>query len=506
MGIISKFKIDKKKDSTLGFYFGHTEAEGENKQGIQNHTNFFEDYLQVLNQIKDERFIFIGRKGSGKSAIAKFIQDTSDSSDDSFATIIRINELELERVIQSIPKEEFQDSEIILFEWLILVKLISLLVKNKDAVYTTEYKKLNDFLKRNAGFVDIDKFQVVEIIEKRKLEVSFDVLRHAFSAFGRYFDSKTVKAPFYKLIPPLKEIIQQVLAFEVFKNKEFWILFDDLDINFKEEDEASSQKIVNLLRVVKNLNTSILKNSGARVLIFLRDDVKRIIETFDTDTSKIFTSYEVPLNWYDHEIFKLNENQTNLKRFINKRISLNFKNHAIPFDEDDPWSTLFEEYQNSYGGKSSFKYILDFTFYRPRDLVLFLNPLGKKDYRFPVKPDYAKQLIKSFVSENINEIKSELKIHFRSDQIINLFNRLKTITNRYGALTKEETLKQLTGITPQKSSEEILKILLDYSILVYKDNYGRIYFNYRYDNNTIGFENMKLTTHKCIYTYFNPES
>ncbi|MBM3454092.1 MAG: hypothetical protein FJX80_02970 [Bacteroidetes bacterium] len=333
MGILDRFKSEKNIKNTKGFYFGHTEAEGENKNGIQNLDHYFEDYLGVLPSIHNEKFFFIGRKGAGKSAIAKFLKDSSDKEPNSYADIIKFNDIELEKLIQNIPTEDKTNIELLIFEWLILVRLIRLFVKNESAIYTEEHKKFKHFIERNAGFAEIDKYHIDEIIEKKKLEVSIDVLKHVFGpTIGKYVDSKSSKAPFYQFVTPLKEIVQKVLKYQVFEKKEFIILFDDLDIKFKADSEESKQKLLSLLRAVRDLNTDVFKGSSARVLVFLRDDIKNVLETKDSDTSKMFSSYEIPLHWYNHDNFKSSENNVNLKKFANKRIALNFQANDIKYN------------------------------------------------------------------------------------------------------------------------------------------------------------------------------
>ena len=64
--------------------------------------------------------------------------------------------------------------------------------------------------------------------------------------FKKHFDSKTKKAPYYRLITPLKEIVKKILSFDVIKEHEFCLLFDDLDINYyyyQHEDDYGSVSI-----------------------------------------------------------------------------------------------------------------------------------------------------------------------------------------------------------------------------------------------------------------------
>ena len=126
MGIFSN-NNSTKSITTKDFYFGAPEAEGENIRG-QSLTDYFEDYLDILGELQKGKFIFVGRKGVGKSAIAKFIKDKSDESDDSFATILRVSDLGIEKQIQF--EDASEDSYLLLFEWLILINTVKLIVNN----------------------------------------------------------------------------------------------------------------------------------------------------------------------------------------------------------------------------------------------------------------------------------------------------------------------------------------------------------------------------------------
>jgi Cdc6-like AAA superfamily ATPase len=507
MGILDKIKTETPNKTTKGFYFGHTEAEGENKSGIQNLDNYFEDYLEVLPQIENEKFIFIGRKGSGKSAIAKFINDSCLKTDDSYADIIKFNDIELEKIIQVIPTSDQSNIELLIFEWLILVRLIRLFINNKEAKYILQYKKFKDFIDRNAGFAEIDKYHINEIIEKKKLQISIEVLKHVFGpTIAKYIDTKSTKAPFYQFVNPLKEIILEVINFDIYKDKEFYILFDDLDITFQADNDEAKEKLLALLRAAKNLNTSIFKGTKTRVLVFLRNDIKKVLEPKDSDTSKMFSSYDISLDWYDHQNFRLNENQVALKRFANKRIGLNFKSNNIPYDEDNPWGNLFQDDDITYGMKSSFKYFIDFTFYRPRDIVLFLSEVGKNSYDYPLSSRCFKVLINKFIQSNVKELKSEFRIHFSEDEITILFGALKQLCNIGNTITKEEALRVFDLKLPGYDCHKILEYMLDYSILILKGQDDRLYFNYR-DNNleTVDFDNLNMTLHKSIFKYFYPD-
>ncbi len=509
MGILDSFrnnKVDLTRKTTKGFYIGSPEAEAENNTGIQNLEHYFDDFLEVLPLLSKGKFLIVGRKGAGKSAIAKFIKDSSDKTDNSYCDLIRINNVSLEKIIQNTHyNEDVTNKESALFEWLILVRLAKLLVQNKNAQYTLEYKKISDFLTRNAGIVDIDKYQIEEVYEKKGGQVSFDVLRHSFKGIiSKYFDIKTTQAPFYKLITPLKEIIKTVLKYDVHTNVEYLLLFDDLDINFSEKNFSDIHTLVQLIRIAKQYNNEIFTNSKAKIIIFLRDDIKHIVLNHYADTAKIFSSYEILLSWYDHENFKTNENSTNLKKFINKRIELNFKANNILFFEADPWTTLVVNSHYNYSDKSAFKYILDYTFYRPRDLILFFNNIGKEDYEYPLSPYVIQSMLNKLTVEIVAEIKNELSVFFDSDQIQGLMSVFQYFSKDL-TISYDRFINKLKPIECEKNSAQIFEILLKYSLVIPKDMQGRLFFNYRekFSYESFNKSDYNYGIHKALMQYFN---
>ena len=136
MSLLSRKKTGKKNISTKDLYFGMPEAEGENVAGFSL-IDYFEDFLDVLSYLEKGKFIFVGRKGVGKSAIAKYIKDTSDNSDASSAHILRISDLNAEKFIQSCAG--VKNIEVLLFEWLILVNIIKLVIREERGKYTKEF-------------------------------------------------------------------------------------------------------------------------------------------------------------------------------------------------------------------------------------------------------------------------------------------------------------------------------------------------------------------------------
>lgn len=62
-----------------------------------------------------------------------------------------------------------------------------------------------------------------------------------------------MRAPFYKLIHPLREILAKMFGFQVYENCDFVLIFDDLDVNFNLNDINHKRRLLSLLRITKDI-------------------------------------------------------------------------------------------------------------------------------------------------------------------------------------------------------------------------------------------------------------
>lgn len=357
-----------KSIDTRNFYLGSPEAEGETTVNSKIKLGeMFGDFLNVFPELHSEKFIITGRKGSGKSAIAEYILFSAENDPNTFCDFIKTRDIDVHKIIQIGKEQGLPIEEKLLFEWLVLTKLIKLFTEDESVQTIKEYRDLRTFLTKNSGLVDIKSYEVVEIIKNKSFEVNIEYFKRVFtSLFKKDLGIKEHKAPFYKLLPQLKETVIKLLSEQVTSTNEYILIFDDLDIGFKESDKESIETITNILRVAKDYNIDFLGKSGlnAKVIVLLRDDLKRIIVKYNADTAKIFSSYEIPLMWYEHEKFKNEENSVGLKQLINKRIAVNFDKNNFEYKKDNPWGSLIDENYSAFGNTSSFKFVIDHTFLR----------------------------------------------------------------------------------------------------------------------------------------------
>ena len=481
MGIFNKFTKSQKNPphdiiTTQGFLIGVAEAEGEaNNQNILLR-DVFVDNLDVFSHLDQGKFIILGRKGSGKSAIAEYLVSSMDEEPNIFSTIIGHDKIELERLIHEIHKSDTIGQHEQLFKWVVLTQILKLMSDNQHIQDWEETKLLKKFLERNRGFVGIDKYEIYDYETSTSFSIELENLKRLSSRLGKDWKIKSNRAEYYKLLPRLEEVMMELLKRD--NENSYLLIFDDLDIGYKRTQE-NLDILVDLLRTVKFYNLEFSKHGlFTRILVLLRNDIAKHIQYYP-DTAKMFASYSTTLRWYQD---KDNENDLLLKQFINKRIVYNFKRLDIPFNEKDPWSSFVQPYERS--GKTSFKYILDHTFYRPRDLVLFFKDIGTQNYPLPMSNQNIQSLKKLYAAQMIHEVKNELSSQLHEDEIDAILKAVCNYKTKDGA-TYDEMTSTLRDVG-MDNPHDVISTLFEYSLI------GNLY-----DNDVLSFKFREREEYNC---------
>lgn len=233
---------------------------------------------------------------------------------------------------------------------------------------------------------------------------------------------------------------------------------------------------MDLIRIVRVYNTEIL-SENSRILVFIREDICKHIVNKYNDSAKIIQSNNIPLNWYIPPTEIGNDSSIPLKKLANRRIKIAFEKKGKTITPGkSPWDCLIED-NYSYSG-SSFKYVLDHTFYRPRDIVTFLDAVRIGKYPIPLSYTNVKRALKIYIELTINEIKSELSLYFDGSEKNILFNDVfPYIINHDITLPELEEYIENRGFN--KDAKDVVDILLEYALVGLKDGRSRYYFNFR---------------------------
>jgi cytidylate kinase len=506
MKIFGKFARDKEvtnSDTTVNFFLGAPEAEAESIMSSRMHLNdVFEDFLDVFPQLETEKFIITGRKGCGKSAIAEQLHFETSKNANFFCDFIKKSDIDIEKISQIAKEHDNEISQELLIEWIILIKFTNQLIENQLLENQKEISDLKVFLKKNSGFVDIKSNQINEVINSGGYEVQTEYFKRFLTAkYGNKYDIKSSKAPFYKLIPHLKQTVKDLFQNHLNKNNEYVLIFDDLDIGFNSKNTENINSLLNIIRVVKDYNITFFGKHAinAKIILLLRDDISNCLLNVDADPAKTFSSYEIVLKWYEYNNSKKNEDNLKIKQFINKRIKLNFEHNNISFDESKPWESLIQD-DESYS-VSSFKYVIDHTLIRPRDLLLFFKPLSEFKFQIPLKKQDINTLIGKYSIEFAKEIRNELAAHYKPSDIDSIFSAFNNCVN--DNVTYKIFIYELDKYQFSEDKDKLLSLLFDLSIIGNVIDGSKTYFkHWEQDDEIFNFnKDYKIVVHFSLRNY-----
>lgn len=514
MGVFDKFLQEKKQNygqkekltrTTEGFFIGVAEAEGEANNTTITLSEVFEDFLDVIKQINNEKFIITGRKGSGKSAIGEYIYSLANSDANIFSKFIKKSDIDIEQIVQIGNEQNLPIEQELLFKWVILTQMINLITENQNLSKVKEMSDLKKFVEKNRGFIDIKKSEVREIIREKGTNVNLEYFKRFYTAsFNKKVAIKEEKAEFFKLLPYLEETVIKILKQD--PSNSYILIFDDLDIGYYNKSEKSLSILSDLLRVAKYYNNEIFgrEGLGSKIIILLRNDIVKHLR-FNADTAKIFASYAIELNWYE-ETYRSQENNLKLKQFINKRIIRNFERKGFEYMIGQPWESFINETDFiPWGGnnKSSFKYIIDHTFFRPRDLILFFKDIDRYKFPIPISRNNINILIGNYANQMILEIQNELTAVFTPKEITLIFDVLRLYEDKkpFSYLT---ILTDLQRVGFQDSAIDVIEELFYYSLIGNINDSSDVCFKFREKGCEICKINMneKFILHYILKVYF----
>lgn len=155
----------------------------------------------------------------------------------------------------------------------------------------------------------------------------------------------------------LRELLQQVIL----PDAEYFVVFDDLDLDFERGDADYTDSIVGLLSATREFHAWARGlGAGAHIIVLLRDDIYN--QLYFPDKNKLTDSLVETLVWTEFD-----DGENPLRAVMDERIRVLLD---AP-DAEDPWDLVFRG--TAPGKQSLYRYMAARTYLRPRDLIKFCN-------------------------------------------------------------------------------------------------------------------------------------
>jgi energy-coupling factor transporter ATP-binding protein EcfA2 len=460
--------------------FGHSSADQE---GIRNPELLINGYLDPHGVIREaktgSKFLFLGYKGSGKSAIGEHLKIISKEDNNSLVTNILLEDFPYSKFKNIVRGDvELEGKLPLAWSWLIFITIINSL--KKDTSITSG--KINFFN------------SIVSTLESLELFPSDNWKQIVLKCCKKSF--KIVDTSFKEhSIDSFVEDIKCCLASLITK-KNHLIVIDGLDDILSKRD-IQYVALAALVFTVNKINFFLLKNSiSVKVIILCRTDIYEKLP--GPNKNKIRQDSSMVLDWYPEP---RRGGSSNLIKIANLRASLSCK------DRVDIFSTYFhrkihDEYKNIG------LFLLEFTRHTPRDFLQLLKFIQKFSVGEVITRDQLLSGIRSYSYEYfLPEIKDELIGFVDSNQIDLIFGLISLLRSRDFSFADIENVVNEDQNYKKLDIPNVLNLLFECSALGNTHHDKRtakniLTFKYRNRNSSLMMQD-RFILHKAMWKSLN---
>jgi energy-coupling factor transporter ATP-binding protein EcfA2 len=387
----------------------------------------FENHQAYLSIRKRHRFLILGRKGCGKTAIFKHLLALRQHDVFSYGHTFsdypwHHHDLQSRAGIPDFDR--FTHS----WKYLILMSLSKIVLNQDqslpfDELSMERMEKIERFVIDSYGSRNPDLSQLFTPTKTLKLKPYFEI---NFKLLKAGVSSENV--PITEL-PTIVQDVNRALTDYILQSlnakHEYFICFDQLDLGFDPTKPDYGNRLIGLLLAARDIN-QIAKSIGKQlfVVIFLREDIYDSLQ-FE-DKNKLTENYASRIAW------DLPTTTNTLKSLMEKRFDVVLSSET---GEKIGWERVFDESALMSGRQTKYAHLLDRTYLRPRDMIKLCNAA-----------------LDQF------KIRAGNKPHIASDKITN--EDIITARNEYGQYFLKELDDEIHKHVPHyKSHLELLRAL-----------------------------------------------
>lgn len=432
----------------------------------------FEDHEAYLDLLAQKKFLIVGRKGSGKTAIFKRMLTTRQP--DFFCYGHTFSDYpwhhhDLQARIGIPDFDKFTHS------WKYLVLLTaSKIILNFDQSLPVDTQsmdymvRIEQFILDSYGTRDPDVTQIFTPTKHLKIKPSFQVDFKILKAGVSPEQVPMLELP--KIVQELNTNLTRYVMDCLNPAHRYFVLFDQLDLGFDPSNPQYSNRLIGLLLACRDLNLA-AKSVGKKFFasVFLRDDIYDMLQ-FE-DKNKITENFLSLIEWDTPRTDK------SLKNLMEKRFTALVKEKG----ETIKWSNIFDETKEMPGHQTKYQHILDRTYLRPRDIIRFCNSILKQ-YKTRVKEQgddgpFENQDIHSARVEYSNYFINELddEIHKHIPDYKDYLEVLRKLGSWHFDRDSFESEFQSSFFQSKRSAQEVLADLYAFSVIGFYRPGGRGY-------------------------------
>lgn len=472
------------------YEFGFADATKELSRNPEIFEKAFCDPRDIVSKlINSYQFLLVGRKGVGKSAYSAKIQSMSKTSDSLYSFSLNLGEFEFSTFAKTGIDENVSGTQKYKTSWdFILLWTIYKIMYNE--LQMTESDDVNEiiYLLDKLGF-SIDDGYKSDVTKLSKLKVGANIKIFDIE-FEREFS--TVPSSYIERISLISEKMLKGIAKSYFNEREIVIIIDGLD-DILRYRKNKAEIIASMIRSADYINDYMIrKNQRIKIIILIREDIIGMIN--DPDLNKIIQDGAIFISW--------NRMIGDLRGLVDKRFALIGIENEVATKR---WDIIFPK---KIKGKKSWEYILEYTLYKPRDILQFLKYCQKEYPDNEILTLSETQSVLKIYSNKyfIEEMKNELSGFLDEELIVSIpavFRKLGGRAFDVSELNKLTNEQMAKSVSVEETKMELLYLFeagyIGQLIHNGKDRKRSVVFKYRNPTARIDYY-QKFLTHKGLHS------
>ncbi len=432
----------------------------------------------AVQQIRDgEVILVLGRKGSGKTALVRHFSESQEGQSSRALTLgaypWQVHEKRGDCTVSEV------EAYVASWRYLIAVQLAALLIQNPDVDQrTAEAAAISEFFRINYGGIDPDLGDILRPAALRLSKATFEpqVLGNKLGSVSLERSNPNAGRELRALTDALLTTLQSLGG--ACGVERIFLHFDELDRGLVTLDTSRRNMLIGLILAAREVSRA-TKDKALKCcpIVYLRTDLWEDLRF--SDKNKISQGKALNLEWTSESLLDL----------VNERLRANLNAKAT-------WTTVTSP-SPMRGSQPKWDHLLARTFFRPRDVISFLNialqivKKRDKNKSLPLvleNPDIvgARDLYSAYLKQ---ELVDEIGPHWMHwEDALRACSAVATVTFELGQFKQEYERRK--SVENNVSAEDALSILYDFSVIGYerRSGYGGSSWVFRYTNPEAGWD------------------
>ena len=412
--------------------------------------------------LSGSRFFICGKKGTGKSALLKYLECHFMEDRNNLVFPIRFKS-EIEQidkdsfeVIASKPDGSLDDgkydtssildqsSYVLVWKTFLINQIVARASAGEYCVFkeTDDYRLLTSLLKCIYGESKTPTI-VMPKVKRGSIELTAAFVENLSASLKLEldFDSQKKRINYAKLSKKVYQLFSQL----EFSRSPVYVLIDELELSVRNKHQFDKDVALvrDLIIAIDDMNTICSDNGiDIHIIAAIRSEVLRNVRSAGHELTKPIEDRGIEINW-----FQRGGDYTDnpLLTIIENKICASEQMSNFP-----PSKNIWEEYFcKEINGEETRKYILNNSLYRPRDVIRMMssihNQIGTSERFTQEVFDKAQQEYSELMW---TEIKDELRLSFSESEVEAIFVLLNRITMPFSYDSLTQRVKQLGKFYP----------------------------------------------------------